>query len=294
MKTMQKYWKLSFFLLPGVVLYTIFFFFPTMSALGLSFTDWNGLSHSYNFVGLDNYKRMFTNDPIFTTALSNNLKFMLFVVVFQTLFSLIFAILLVKNTRLNIFYRALFFLPTIISSVSVAFIWIFVYEPSIGSLNTLLTILGMESLIQSWLGDRNIAIFSIAFTQVWFHTGQVMIIFIAGLHSVPKSLYEVARIEGATKWQTFRHVTWPLIAPAATIVVAYTTLQSFKAFDLILAMTDGGPSYATEILSLFIYHQAFNHFKFGYASAAAVVFLVIVAFITIMQFRLLKANKVNY
>lgn len=294
MKTMQKYWKLSFFLLPGMVLYTIFFFLPTMSALGLSFTDWNGLSHSYNFVGLDNYQRMFTNDPIFTTALSNNLKFMLFVVVFQTLFSLIFAIILVKNTRVNIFYRALFFLPTIISSVSIAFIWIFVYEPSIGSLNTLMTILGMESLIQSWLGDRNIAIFSIAFTQVWFHTGQVMIIFIAGLHSVPKSLYEVARIEGATRWQTFRHVTWPLIAPAATIVVAYTTLQSFKAFDLILAMTGGGPSYATEILSLFIYHQAFTHYKFGYASAASVVFLVIVAFITIMQFRLLKANKVNY
>ncbi len=294
MKTIQKYWKLSLFLLPGLVLYTIFFVFPTVSALGLSFTDWNGLSNSYNWVGVDNYQRMFTNDPIFVTALGNNLRFMLFVVLFQTLLSLIFAIFLVKNTRTNIFYRALFFLPTIISSVSVAFIWIFVYEPSIGSLNTLMTTLGMENLIQSWLGDRDIAIYSIAMTQVWFHTGQVMIIFIAGLHSVPKSLYEVARIEGATKWQTFRHVTWPLIAPAATIVVAYTTLQSFKAFDLILAMTDGGPSYATEILSLFIYHQAFSHYKFGYASAASVIFLVIVAIITVVQFRLLKSNKVNY
>ncbi|MDK2822376.1 MAG: raffinose/stachyose/melibiose transport system permease protein [Clostridia bacterium] len=291
---MKKYWPLSFFILPGLLIYTIFYAIPTISALGLSFTDWNGLSPDYNFVGLKNYSTMLTQDPIFAKAFGNNLKYMFFVVIFQTIVSLFFAIMLAKNTKLNVFYRALYFLPTVIASVSVAFIWIFVYEPSIGSLNTFLTMLGLKSLIHSWLGDKNIAIYSLAFVQVWAHAGQVMIIFIAGLHSIPKSLYEVARIEGATRWQTFRYVTWPLLAPSATIVVAYTTLQSFKAFDLILATTDGGPSYATEILSLFLYHEAFTNYKFGYASASAVIFLLIIVSITMLQFKILKANKVNY
>lgn len=291
---MKKYWGLLPFIIPGVILYTIFFAIPLVSSLALSFTDWNGISPDYNFVGLSNYVEMIADDPIFHQTFGNNLKYMFFVVIFQTLFALIFAMFLAKNSKLNVFYRALFFFPTVIASVSVAFIWIFVYDPSIGSLNTILKLFGLDFLKQSWLGDKNIAIYSLAITQVWMHTGQVMIIFIAGLQSIPKSLYEVARIEGASRWQTFRNVTWPLLAPAATIVVAYTTLQSFKAFDLILAMTDGGPSYATEILSLFIYHEAFRNFKFGYAAASAVIFLIIVSLITIIQFRILNANKVTY
>jgi len=291
---MKKYWGLLPFIIPGVILYTIFFAIPLVSSLALSFTDWNGISPDYNFVGLSNYVEMITDDPIFHQTFGNNLKYMFFVVIFQTLFALIFAMFLAKNSKLNVFYRALFFFPTVIASVSVAFIWIFVYDPSIGSLNTILKLFGLDFLKQSWLGDKKIAIYSLAITQVWMHTGQVMIIFIAGLQSIPKSLYEVARIEGASRWQTFRKVTWPLLAPAATIVVAYTTLQSFKAFDLILAMTDGGPSYATEILSLFIYHEAFRNFKFGYAAASAVIFLIIVSLITILQFRILNANKVTY
>ncbi|MGQ9557209.1 MAG: carbohydrate ABC transporter permease [Desulfurispora sp.] len=291
---MRKYRGLIFFLVPGLLMYLVFFVTPTLSALGLSLTDWNGISPDYNWVGLDNYKFMIGQDPVFHQALGNNIKYTLFVVIFQTAFSLLFALLLVKNTRLNIFYRALFFLPTIIASVSVAFIWIFMYDPSIGFLNLTLQKLGLEVLQHSWLGDKKIAIYSIAFVQVWAHTGQVMVIFIAGLQSIPHSLYEVARIEGASRWQTFRRVTWPLLAPSATIVAAYTTLQSFKAFDLILAMTDGGPSYATEILSIFLYHEAFRNFKFGYASASAVLFMLIIASITYMQFKILRANRVTY
>lgn len=291
---MRKYGGLAWFLLPGLALYVIFFVIPTVSALGLSFTDWDGISPTFNFVGLENYVQMVSNDPIFTRAFGNNIKFMLFVVIFQTAFSLYFALMLVKNSRANVFLRALYFLPTIIASISVAFIWIFLYDPSIGSLNKLLTGMGLGFLAHNWLGDPKIAIYSIAVAQVWAHTGQMMIIFIAGLQSIPRSLYEVARIEGATRWQTFRKVTWPLLAPSATIVVAYTTLQSFKSFDLILAMTDGGPSYATEILSIFLYHEAFRNFKFGYASTAAVLFMLIIAAITVMQFKILKANRVNY
>lgn len=279
--------------MPGVFIYSLFFVLPCLAGLGLSFTDWNGVTPEFNFTGLANYTKLVTADTIFHTAFANNIRYMLFAVVFQTLFSLGFSLFLIRNTRLNVFYRVLFFLPTVIASVSIAFIWTFVYDPSLGMLNIVLDKLGLSFLIQSWLGDRSIAIYSLAVIQVWAHTGQVMVIFIAGLQGIPESLKEVARIEGAGWWQRFRHVTWPLLAPAATIVVAYTTLQTFKAFDLVLATTNGGPSYATEILSMFLYHQAFNNFKFGYASASAVLYLLIVASITLVQFRLLNANKVR-
>jgi raffinose/stachyose/melibiose transport system permease protein len=290
---MKKYYGLAGFILPGVFIYSLFFVLPCLAGLGLSFTDWNGVTPEFNFTGLANYTKLVTADTIFHTAFANNIRYMLFAVVFQTLFSLGFSLFLIRNTRLNVFYRVLFFLPTVIASVSIAFIWTFVYDPSLGMLNIVLDKLGLSFLIQSWLGDRSIAIYSLAVIQVWAHTGQVMVIFIAGLQGIPESLKEVARIEGAGWWQRFRHVTWPLLAPAATIVVAYTTLQTFKAFDLVLATTNGGPSYATEILSMFLYHQAFNNFKFGYASASAVLYLLIVASITLVQFRLLNANKVR-
>lgn len=285
---------LFLFLVPGLILYLIFFVFPTLSALFYSFTDWDGLTPAYNFVGLENYKDILTNDIIFKKSFINNIEFMLFVVIFQTLFSLIFAVFLVKNSKTNVFLRALYFFPTILSSVSVAFIWSFVYDPTLGLLNTLLNKLSLGFLSQNWIGDADIAIYSIAVVQVWFHTGQMLIIFVAGLQGIPKDLYEVAKIEGATRWQTFRKVTWPLVAPAATIVVAYTTIQSFKAFDLIFAMTRGGPNYSTEILSTLIYNTAFRSFKFGYASAESVIFMVVIALITFLQTRALNANRVDY
>lgn len=119
----------------------------------------------------------------------------------------------------------------------------------------------MGSFARNWIGDPKIAIFSIAAVQVWAHAGQMMIVFIAGLQGIPAELYEAARMDGGSKWQVFRTVTWPLLAPSATIVVAYTTIQSFKAFDLIFTMTDGGPNYATEILTTYIYHTAFGSYS---------------------------------
>jgi raffinose/stachyose/melibiose transport system permease protein len=285
---------LYLFILPGLILYSIFFILPTLSALFYSITNWDGLTPEYDFIGLENYVNLLTNDSIFAKSFFNNIKFMLFVVIFQTGFSLLFALFLVKNTKTNIFLRALYFFPTILSSVSVAFIWSFIYDPNLGILNTFLKKLNMDFLAHNWLGDENIAIFSIAFVQVWFHTGQMLIIFVAGLQNIPEDLYEVAKIEGANRWQKFRYVTWPLVAPAATIVMAYTTIQSFKAFDLIFAMTRGGPNYATEILATNIYSTAFRSFKFGYASAESVLFMIIIALITFIQFRVLRANRVQY
>ncbi|GGC85318.1 ABC transporter permease [Thalassobacillus devorans] len=278
------------FLIPGLILYLMFFIYPTLSALFYSFTNWDGLTADFDFVGMANYVEIFTKDSIFKKAFVNNLEFMLFVVIFQTLFSLVFALMLTKNSTASIFLRALYFFPTILSSVSVAFIWTYMYDPNLGLINKLLDLANLEFLTMNWIGDGDIAIYSISAVQVWFHTGQMLIIFVAGLQGIPKDLYEVAKMEGANKWQTFRKVTWPLVAPAATIVVAYTTIQSFKAFDLIFAMTRGGPNYSTEILATLIYNTAFRSYRFGYASAESVIFMIVIAIITFTQMRLLRSR----
>lgn len=281
------------FFIPGTLLYLVFFVYPTLAGLYNSFTDWDGMSDSARFVGLDNYRSVAEN-IIFHKALGNNLKFMLSVVVVQTVVSLIVALLLVKNTKPNVALRALYFFPTILSSAAVGFIATYVYDPNLGLLNELLRTLGLSSLTQSWLGNPSIAIYSIAGVQAWAHIGQMAILYIAGLHSIPEELIEAAKLDGGNRWQIFRKVTWPLLGPAATIVVAYTTIQSFKAFDLIFVMTRGGPNYSTEILSTYIYSAAFQNYKFGQASAASIYFLFIISLITFLQFRALRANRITY
>ena len=281
-------WTLLLFLLPGMAMYLVFFALPTLAALGMSFTNWDGVSNSFEFVGISNYKGMATNDPIVQQAFFNNVKFTLTVLIFQTVLSLLLALLLIKNTTANVIYRAIFFFPTVIASVSVALAWILMYDPNIGAINIILESMGLGALTQSWLGNGNIAIYSLATVQFWQHTGQVMIIFIAGLQAIPKDYYEVASLEGASRIQSFFRITLPLLAPSAAIVMAYTTVQTFRAFDLVIALTDGGPGNATEILSTWIYHTAFRGFDFGYASAGAMLFAVVLAATTWFQFRITR------
>ncbi|UOF89085.1 sugar ABC transporter permease [Fodinisporobacter ferrooxydans] len=279
------------FLVPGGLLFLIFFVVPTLYGLSLSFTNWDGLSSKVPFAGFSNYTHLFTDDTMFHGAVGNTLKFVVMVVILQSFFSLLFAIFLLRNTKTNIFLRTLYFFPTILASVSVAFIWTFIYDPNIGILNTLLKDFGLSSLQHSWLGDPHIAIYCLGIVEIWAHTGQLLIIYLAGLQQIPVELYEVAKIEGATRWQTFRKVTWPLLTPATTMVVAYTTIQSFRAFDLVYAMTDGGPNNSTEILATYIYHQAFQYNHVGYASAVSMVFMIVIAIITMLQFGILRLQS---
>lgn len=188
---------LLLFLLPGVLLYGFLFLYPTAAGLFYSFTDWDGLSPSFRFVGLDNYATSLES-LVFQKAVFNNVKFMLAVVIAQSALSLGLALLLARNSRSSTALRALYFFPAILSSVSVGLIWSFVYDPGIGMLNASLRAAGLESWTRNWIGSKDIAIYSIAFVQVWAHAGQMMIVFIAGLQSIPAELYESARIEEGT------------------------------------------------------------------------------------------------
>jgi raffinose/stachyose/melibiose transport system permease protein len=281
---------LFLFPLPAIALYVVFFALPTLQAFQYAVTDWDGFSASFSNVGAKNFTSIATNDDLFHNALTNNLKFLLVVVVLQTALSLFLALLLIRNTRSSVFLRALYFLPTILSSVSVAFVWKFMYDPNFGLINQVLGAVGLDSLQSAFLGDASKAIYFVALTQVWAHTGQLMVIFIAGLQQIPAELYESADIDGAGRWQRFRYVTWPMIAPATAIVIAYTTIQSFKAFDLILGLGGNPPKASLDILSTRIY-TTFTNSEFGYAAAESVVFMIIIALVSWLQRRTVRLTQ---
>lgn len=276
---------LYLFPLPAVAVVAFFLVMPTLQAVQYAITDWNGFSAAFNYVGLDNFIRAFTKDSLFTNALTNNLKFVLLVVIAQTVFSLVLALLLTRNSRGSILLRALFFFPTILSSVSVAFIWKFIYDPNFGLANSVLRTVGVDG--GAYLGNDAQALYWVAVTQVWFHSGQMMVVYIAGLQAIPRELYEAAEMDGANKWQQFKSITWPFVAPATSIVVAYTTVQSFKAFDLILGIAGNPPKAALDILSTRIY-STFANSEFGYAAAQSIIFMAMIALVTWLQRRLLR------
>jgi raffinose/stachyose/melibiose transport system permease protein len=273
--------------LPAAIIFTLFYFVPFIANLRYSLTKWDRITDP-EFVGIRNFVNLLTNDDLFYQVLGNNLKFTFLVVVFQTVFSLIFALFLIKNTRANIALRTLFFFPTILSSVSVGMIWLFMYDPNFGAINLFFNKLGLESFALNWLGSEGSALYAIAFTQVWFHTGQMMVIYIAGLQQIPQELYEAADMDGATRWQQFRYVTWPMSIPTTIVVMAYTTIQSFRAFDLIFSMTQGGPGNSTNIFAVLIYQTIFSELRIGYAAAQSIFFILVLVFITFLQRRFLN------
>lgn len=281
--------RFALMILPALLIYALFYLYPTLSNLRYAFTEWDGLLEP-RFIGFENFTRTATNDDIFRKVLGNNIEFSFLVIIFQTAFSLIFAIFLLKNTRTSIALRTLYFFPTILSSVSVALVWMFIYEPNLGALNTLLRGVGLDSLALSWLGSETITLRAIAFTQVWFHTGQMMVVYIAGLQQIPQELYEAAEVDGASRWQQFKSVTWPMALPTTAVVLAYTTIQSFRAFDLIYTMTGGGPNNSTNILVTLIYQSAFGEYRFGYAASLSVYLVVFILLLTWVQRRVLRTK----
>ena len=275
--------------LPAAILFTGFYFVPFIANLRYSLTRWDRITEP-EFVGLRNFVNLLTNDDLFYKVLGNNLRFTFLVVVFQTLFSLIFALFLVKNSKSNIALRTLFFFPTILSSVSVGMIWLFMYDPNFGAVNLFFTKIGLDGFALNWLGSETSALYAIAFTQVWFHTGQMMVIYIAGLQQIPQELYEAAEMDGASRWQQFKNVTWPMSIPTTIVVMAYTTIQSFRAFDLIFSMTQGGPNNSSNIFAVLIYQTVFSELRIGYAATQSIFFILVLVFVTVLQRKFLNSR----
>jgi len=274
---------------PAAAIYGFLYLYPAVSNLLYSTQRWDGVTKP-QFVGLHNFKYLIANDITFHKIVGNNIRFSFIVVILQTLFSLMFAVFLVKNTKSNIFFRTVFFFPTILSSVSVGLIWSFLYNPNFGFINATLKSVGLDSLAINWLTDSRYALYSIAIAQIWFHTGQMVVIYLAGLQQIPQELYESAEVDGANRWHQFKYVTWPMALPTTAVVVAYTTIQTFRAFDLVFSMTQGGPMNSSDLIVTNIYNMAFGGFKYGYASAESIILIFFVLVVTWIQRRTLRVN----
>lgn len=269
------------FLLPATIIYVVFALYPMLSALILSFYDWDGVSEERNFVGLQNYVQIFTQDPVFWTAVKNSLIWVILSLLVPTMVGLALAVALNQRLFGRAALRAIFYLPAIIASIAVATIWSWMYNPLLGMVNALLKSLGMGALIQDWLGDPDVALFSIFVAYVWQSSGVSMVLFLAGLQGVSQELKEAAQVDGANSWQVFFNIIIPSLRETFIVVGVLTIINSLKVFDLVVGLTSGGPAQSSQVLALWSYTQSFGFHDYGNGSAVAVVLLAITLIIVI-------------
>jgi raffinose/stachyose/melibiose transport system permease protein len=264
------------FLMPALILYGAFLAYPIISSLYLSFFKWNGFATSpKEFAGLDNYIYEFTEDPVFWTAFTNTLIWVVLSLLIPTSLGLLMAVALNRKLFARNFMRSVFYIPAVLASIAVATMWRWIYNPTLGLLNSFLEGIGLGSWAQQWIGNPNIALYSVFIAFVWQTAGFNMVLFLAGLQSVPAELVDAAKVDGATPWQTFRNVTWPALQPTTAVVVVLTIISSLKVFDLIVGMTGGGPAQSTQVLALWSYSQSFSNHNFGEGNALATILLIL-------------------
>lgn len=279
------------FAVPALLVYAFVVLYPALSGAGSAFTDWSGVGEQRSFVGVDNFKQLFHDDQALG-ALRNTLMLTVAIVVVQNGLGLLLALGVHTRIKTRMALRVIFFAPVVVSPVMVSFLWKYVYNPSPDAgLNAVLGAVGLGGLRQDWLGNPSLAIWSVAFTVIWQCAGYSMVIFLAGLEGVPAELLESAMVDGAGTMARFRHITWPLLAPAVTINVMLSTVGGLTLFTQIIAMTNGGPGYATDTLSTVLYKQAFVFGKFGYSTAVALVLAIFVAAVSFIQIGYLRSRE---
>lgn len=272
-------------LAPAFLIYATFALYPMIDVIGLSFHRWNGLDPERRFVGLANYRAIFTRDPVFWRAFHNTVLWTVLSIVFPPMTGLLLALGLNRKIFGRNSFRAIFYLPVIIAPIAVATMWKWMYDPFYGLFNGLLTSLGLQAWIMDWLGDRDIALYSIFVAYFWQSVGFSMVLFLAGLQGVSGTLIEAARIDGAGRGSIFRHVTLPALRPTITIVLVLSTISSLKAFDIVYGLTGGGPAQSTQMLALWAFTQAMQIFDFGRGAAISVVLLLITLAIVVPYLR---------
>ena len=297
--TVRRLWKLGFpylFLLPAAFFLVAFMAYPLVDAILLSLKRWNGATPA-TWVGLRNY-RLLLHDEIFWLSLKHTLYFTGAVVVLQTTIPLLVANLVNSGIRGGSVFRAIYFMPVIISLAITGLLWSMILEPNFGMLNEMLRNLGLKQWTRLWLADRELVIPSIIFISVWQSLGFYLVIFFAALQSVPEDLYEAASIDGANAWHRFRHVTVPMLRGTIIVVIVLNTINGIKVFDQVWVMTAGGPNHASETLGTYLYRIAFGAMgssnpRLGYATAIAIVILLASFVFSIVQIRVGQIREVE-
>jgi N-acetylglucosamine transport system permease protein len=294
----HKYRLIIPFLLPALLLYGAFVLWPYAQAIYVSFTSWRGVSPSKPWVGLDNYQRAW-NDPRLTDALSRNAQILIVLPLVTIAIALTFAALFTQGSnaiRGASFYRVVFFFPQVISAVIVGILWSYVYHPNVGLLNGVLGAVGLDSLERAWLGNPTTILWAIVAVAVWSSVGFYMVIYIASMQSIPTSFYEAATLDGANRWTTFKDITFPLIWETLRTTLIYIGIIALDFFVLVQVMTGGGVGSGrrAEVAALYLYNQAFDRSRWGYASAIGVILLVLTLMLSVVIMRLTRRETYEF
>lgn len=290
----QKYRLIIPFLAPALILYGTFVLFPYVQAMYIAFTSWRGLRRAPRFVGLENFQKLLGDDH-FWNALYHNTIYVITLPVLTLGFALFLAFMITQKVRFSNFYRVTFFFPQVMSVVAIGILWSFVYHPSIGILNSFLNLIGISSP-PVWLGDPRTALGAIAAVTIWQAAGFYMVIFMAGMQSIPTSYYEAAALDGATRGNIFFKITLPLLWETTRSAMVFIVINAMNMFGITFTMTIGeaGPDLATDVLATLLYREAFTHSRFGYATAIAMAYFIIVMFLSFVLMRLTRRQTIEF
>ena len=296
--TTSRRWRVSsqsraawLFMAPSLVVLAVFVVYPMGRALYLSLTDYDVLNPA-KWIGLDNYREL-VGDEAFRNALKNTLVYAAVTTPLSVGLALALAILLNQRFPGRGLARTAIFVPVVISLAIVSFAWTFLLDPDIGWISYWLGKVGIDSG-QGWLRDPDLAMPAVILVGIWKNVGFYMVIYLAGLQAIPQQFYEAARIDGASGWRKFRHVTWPLLANETMLVAILCAIATLQAFDHIYVMTSGGPFFRTETLVLLVYRLGFSEFRFGYAAAISWVLVGLILVLSMIQLFYFRRRAVRY
>ncbi len=286
MNTIKPY----IFLAPALLILSVFSIYPILHMITLSFYEWNMISPVKTFVGLTNFINL-ASDMKFYQIIGNTLIYVVFTVSLNIVLGMALALFLNKKTKINSFLQSIAFFPYIVSLASISLLWMWIMNKDFGLLNALLEFLHLQTI--DWLGSTTYALISLIIISVWKGVGYNALIILASLQSVPKYLYEAARLDKASSWKIFRKITLPMISPTVFFLTLMDAIASFKVFETIQIITEGGPQNSTNTLVFALYEYGFHFYKIGYAASIGVVLFLIIAIFTIGYFVVLS-KKVHY
>ena len=280
------FWR-TIFLSPPLIVFSIFVLIPLINSFYYSFTNWNGFNSEYDFVGLENYTRI-ASDNLFQNSIFNTVIWLISAILIPTILGLLLALLIDSQVRGSNFFKSIFYLPICLSAVVVGQIWIWIYQQEWGLLNIIINLFRENSFEYAWLSKPETSLYSVIIAWSWQQTALSMVIFLAGLTSIPKNLLEASQIEGANIFQRTFFIVIPLLIPATIIVVALSMINSLKGFDILYIMTQGGPFHSSDTLAMHMYNESFKKYRMGYGSTISVVLFFFSVTIIGIYFRQLK------
>lgn len=286
MQRHDRVWRVALLAAPLTV-FGLFVVWPLLDSFYYSITDWNGFGNSYDFVGLSNFANI-ASDPLFLDATINTAIWIVCAILIPSFLGLCLALLLDTNVWGSRVFKTVFYLPICLSAIIVGQIWMWIYQPEWGLLNTVLSALIGKHMTFAWLARPRSALAAVIVAWSWQQTGLSMVIYLAGLTAIPKDLLEVCRMEGATGFQRNWHVVLPLLTPSTIVVVALAVINSLKGFDILYIMTGGGPFNSSNTLAMYMYKECFHKYLMGYGSAISVVLFLIALTVIGIYFRQLK------